>query len=105
MATSERQVQRITNNSSVPVSDNSRIFSKLPISPSSFEMPPNQAMFALAQHTIDAVASIQVRVCFRHESLFGKRLGYMHISAERATRVLSSWITFSPWICAVAECE
>src|SRR5882757_4185479 len=105
MATSERQVQRFTNNSSAPASDNSRIFSKLPISPSSFEIPPNQANFALAQSTSDAVASIQARERFRHKpSVFEGRLWFLHISTERAIRVLSSCTTFSPPICAVVEC-
>src|SRR6266852_1747763 len=104
MATSKRQVQRITNNSSVSASDCSRIFSKLPISPSSFEMPPNQVMFALAQHTIDAVASIQTRVRFCHKSSFGKCLQFLHISTKQTTCVLSSCKTFPSQICAVVEC-
>src|SRR6266852_5610817 len=103
MATSERQVQRITNNSSVPSNDSFRISSKLPISPSGFETCPNQASFALAQHTSDPVASIHVRVLFRHESSSENRLRFLHLSTERATRVLSSCTLFSPWRCAVVE--
>jgi hypothetical protein len=104
MATSERQVQCITINWSVPANDNSRIISKPPISPSSSEMPPNQASFSLAQHTNDAVASIQARVRLCHKSLSEKSLWFLYISIERATRVLSSCTTCSPWICAVIEC-
>src|SRR6266849_7967250 len=105
MATSERQVQRITNNSSVPANDNSRIFSELPKSPSSSEMSPNQARFALAQHTSDAVVSMHARVRFSHKpASFAKKLRFLHISKKRATRVLSSCTTFSPpRICAVVE--
>src|SRR6266446_7264191 len=104
MATSERQVQRITNNWSIPSSDNSRVFSKLPISPSSFTMSPNQAGFALAQSTSDAVVSIHARVCLCHKSMHAKSPRFLHDSKERAIRELSSCTISSLWIRGVVEC-
>src|SRR5258708_6858720 len=102
MATSERQVQRITNGWSFPANDNSRVISEVPISLSGSTMSPNHENSAFAQHTSDAVVSTHARVRFRHNSSFGKSPRFLQITKDRLTRSLNSRTT-SPWICAVAE--
>src|SRR5258708_22240224 len=100
MAMCERQVQRITNNWSLPANDDSRVFSEVPIFPSSSTMSPNHPNSAFAQHTSNAVVSTHARVRFHHNSSFSIRPRVLQIIKDRLTRSLSSSTTF-PWICAV----
>ncbi len=102
MATSERQVHRITNNWSFPANDSSRIFTLVPIFASSSTISLNQANCALAQHTSDTVVSTHARVRFGHNPSFLKSPEFLQITKEWLTRSLSS-SKASPWICAVAE--
>ncbi|KAN0109670.1 hypothetical protein V8E52_009107 [Russula decolorans] len=93
---SERYVQRITNNWTIPAVDNPRFFSKLPIS-------PNQVDLALEQHT-SGMVSMDANVRLRHKPSFAKRFRFLQVSKERATRAPSSYTTSFPWA-RVVECE
>src|SRR5258708_21392449 len=90
MATSERQVQRITNNWSLPANDDSRVLSEVPIFPSGSTMSPNQANLAFAWYTSNAVDSTHARVRFRHDSSLSKSPRFLQVTKERLMRLLRS---------------
>ena len=70
-------------------------------------MLPNQASFALAQHTIDEAASIQARVRFCRKSLFERKftvVAYLYRAGDTCAELVHN-ILCSDKISAVVECE
>src|SRR6266850_11657 len=80
VAVMERHVQRVTNDWSIPINDDSRVFSTLPISRSSRPISPNHSRSASAKNTRDAAPSTHARVRLRHSSSLAKEPRFLHVS-------------------------